>query len=129
MSYATALAYRLPGLIKSTTEGKNFGSGVVTYAISESRWQKLPEEVRKAMEDSGDEVTRDACAAFDLGVSTDIEALRKDGVEVTRMSDIDHAEIGKAMTTIADEWAGELEGRGKPGRAVLDAFRAVRKSN
>ena len=125
MSYATALAYRLPGLIKSATQGENFGSGVVTYAISLNRWRKLPDEVRKAMEDSGDEVTREACVAFDHGVSADIDTLRKDGVELTPMSDADHAEIAKATTTVANQWADELEGRGKPGKAVLDAFHAA----
>jgi TRAP-type C4-dicarboxylate transport system substrate-binding protein len=125
MSYATALAYRLQGIVKYATTEENFGSGVITYVISQERWAKLPADVQKAMSEAGDAVTKEACVNFDHGVDADIAALGKEGVEMVRLPQADHDKIAKEMATIGDDWAAELEGRGKPGKAVLEAFRAA----
>jgi TRAP-type C4-dicarboxylate transport system substrate-binding protein len=125
MSYATALAYRLQGIVKYATTDENFGSGVITYVISHERWAKLPPDVQKAMSEAGDALTKEACASFDQGVDADITTLKKGGVEMVHLPPADHAKIAREMATIGDEWAAELDGRGKPGKAVLEAFRAA----
>ncbi len=125
MSYATALAYRLPGIVRYATTEENFGSGVITYVISQERWGKLPPDVQKAMSEAGEAVTKEACINFDHGVEADIATLKKDGVEMVHLPQGDHDKIAKEMATIGDEWAAELDGRGKPGKAVLGAFRAT----
>ena len=53
ISYASILAYHLPGLVHAGTYGENLGTGVVDYAISRSRWDALPPDVRTAMADAG----------------------------------------------------------------------------
>ena len=123
MSYATALAYRLPGLVHAGTSGENFGSGVITYAIAEARWAKLPPRLQQAMTDAGEAVTRSACASFDRGVDDDMARLEKDGVRLVRLPEADHAAIAQEAAVVAGAWSKELDDRGKPGSAVLAAFR------
>jgi TRAP-type C4-dicarboxylate transport system substrate-binding protein len=122
MSYATALAYRLPGLVHSATTGENFGSGVITYVISKQRWAQLPPKLQQAMSDAGEAVTRSACASFDAGVVSDMANLQKQGVKLVPLPEADHAAVARETTAVAAEWAKELDGRGKPGSAVLAAF-------
>lgn len=123
MAYGTALAYRLPGLVKYGTRGENFGSGVVTYAISNKRWDALPEDVREVLDEVGDEVTVAACAAIDAGVEKDMAELEQNGVELVAMPESDRAAIDDALEEIARQWAGDLDTRDKKGTATLEAFR------
>lgn len=123
ISYASILAYRLPGLIRSATYGENLGTGVIAYAISRARWNKLPADIQAAMIEAGEAVTRRACANFDTGVASDVTRLKQDGVALVTLSDADRAAIGTEMAGVANDWAKELDGRGKPGTETLTAFR------
>lgn len=125
MAYGTALAYRLPGLVEYGTKGENFGSGVVTYAISQERWNELPEDVRQVLDEVGDEVTMAACAAIDEGVEEDMAELEEKGVELVAMPESDREAIDEALDEIAREWATDLDARGKKGTETLEAFRSA----
>lgn len=123
MAYGTALAYKIPEFVHSATKGENFGSGVVTYGISLDRWNKLPEAVRAALDEAGKAATQSACKTIDAGVGEDMKKLGAAGVDLVAMPQSDRAAIDAAMAKIGDEWAKELDGRGKPGSEVLKAFK------
>lgn len=123
MAYGTALAYRITGLVNYGTKGENFGSGVVTYTMSTERWEALPEDVRQVLGEVGDEVTAQACAEIDQGVAEDMAELEEKGVELVAMPESDRATIDPALERISQDWASELDGRGKAGTATLKAFR------
>ncbi len=125
VAYSTALAYNLQGLVKHGTLGENFGSGVITYVISESKWKQLPPDVQKAMSEAGDAVTRQACARVDQSVEADMGKLRQAGVTLTRLPEADHKSLQQVTGGVAREWAADLDKRGKPGTQVLDAFRTA----
>jgi TRAP-type C4-dicarboxylate transport system substrate-binding protein len=120
MSYSTALAYKLPGLVKFGTTGENFGSGVITYVISEAKWKQLPATVQSAMSEAGDAATRAACARIDQGVATDVGKLEAAGVALARPSD--SKALRELTATVNRDWAAELDKRGRPGSQVLAAF-------
>lgn len=122
LSYASILAYKIPGLVKAGTFGQNLGTGVIAYAISRAKWDKLPPDIQKILAEAGETATRKACASFDAGVAGDVEKLRQAGVTLVRLPDADQTALAKAMSGVANEWAAELDARGKPGSDVLTAF-------
>lgn len=123
ISYASILAYHLPGLIHAATYGENLGTGVIAYAISRDRWNKLTPDLQSVLRDAGTAASEHACASFDAGVATDVAKLKQEGVNFVTLSKEDHAKLARLMQGVAGEWAAELDRRGKPGSEVLAAFR------
>ena len=128
MSYSTALAYNLQNLVKAGTLGENFGSGVITYVMSNSRLAQLPAKTREALVEAGVHMTKKACEAIDASVMRDIERLRQAGVAVQPLPEADRAEVAKLMASVGQEWAADLDKRGKPGTPALAAFREALQS-
>ena len=44
-------------------------------------------------------------------------------------SDEDMKRLGEIMASVGDEWAAGLDGEGKPGTDILNAFRAALAAN
>ena len=61
------------------------------------------------------------CGCLDKEEAEDLEKLKKNGVTVVRWSTADKKEIDASLATVANEWAAELDKRGKPGSEVLKA--------
>lgn len=122
VSYATALAYNLAGHVKFGTTGENFGSGVITYVISESKWKQLPPAVQTAMAEAGDAATRRACARIDQNVEADMAKMRAAGVTLVRLGDADRKSLQDLTGGVGREWAEELDRRGREGSKVVEAF-------
>jgi len=114
--------YDLHTVTKASTFDANLGGFVVTYAMAESTWAALPEDVRAAIAEAGEETTRQACAI----VADEAEAVRgkvmEAGVAPVELGEEDRAELLRIANTIGTQWAEEMEGQGKPGRLVLEAF-------
>jgi TRAP-type C4-dicarboxylate transport system substrate-binding protein len=127
MAYGTALAYRLPGLVRSGTTGENFGSGVITYGISLKKWQSLPQDVRTVLEKAGEAATMSACQTIGQSVDADKEKLVQAGVKLVTLPAGDREFVDRELANVAQEWAKELDGRGLDGTAVLTAFRNAAK--
>lgn len=122
LGMGSILSYNLPGSAKFVTIGENFGSIVAVYGISEARWKRLPENVRKVMQEAGEAANRNMCVIADKGVETDYEKLKQRGVSAVRFPAADHQEIAALAATVRAEWAEGLDKRGKPGTEVLKAF-------
>lgn len=119
---ASALAYDTVGLVKASTANENFGSAVLTYMISNTRWNALPETVRKAMLDAGEKTVRRICAYADKEVGNDLAKIRAKGVSVGPLPDHSRSEIAALANGIGKEWADQLDKRNKAGTDVLRAF-------
>lgn len=126
--YASLLSYDLAGITKYGTTGENFGSAVLTYVMSESRWKKLSPEIQKAMLEAGEKTTQRACSMTDKDTVADIEKIRQKGVTFVHFEGADRQIIDKNMAEVNEQWAKTLDGRGKPGSDVLKAFRAELKA-
>lgn len=125
--YASLISYDLVGLTKYGTTGENFGSAVLTYVMSESRWKSLSPEIQKALAEAGDKTTRRACSMTDKDTQTDIEKIRNKGVALVHFEGDDRKLIDANRAEVNDKWAKDLDRRGKPGTEVLDAFRSALK--
>jgi TRAP-type C4-dicarboxylate transport system substrate-binding protein len=125
MGVATVISYDLIPYLKAATYGESFGGTVVTYAISEAAWKKLPADVQQAMTEAGNAATLNGCKLADAAVETQYEKLRAAGVKIVSLSAEDKAAFLQGTANIGKEWAATLERRGKPANQVLEAFRAA----
>ncbi len=119
------LGYDLGGLLKHMSVGQNFGNVLNFHVISIKKWNALPEGVRKAMEEAGDAATRNVCMRLDQDAAKDTEALRAKGLKPSEWSAADQQKIREMRESVGEQWAADLEKRGKPGQSVLKAFHAA----
>lgn len=127
LPYGSITAYDLQDQVKSASVGANFGSFVATYVISEKRWKTLSPDVQAAMTRIGSEATTRGCKISQQREVQDQEKLKARGVHEVQFNDADKARIKVEMADISKEWAKELDGRGKPGTEVLNAFEGALK--
>ena len=57
----SVISYGLDKLVKNATDGIGFGSFTVAYSIGVDTWNRLPPEVRKAMDDVAEEMEPKLC--------------------------------------------------------------------
>lgn len=124
LGVATVLSYDLVPYIRSASYGESFGGAVVTYAISNANFERLPPEVQEALVEAGRMATLRGCEAADAAVDEQYERLREAGVHVFQLEHEDAETFAAGTSMIGDNWADSLERRGRPGREVLEAFRA-----
>lgn len=125
-SYEGVVNNKLP--IKYVTSEVGFGSGAAMIFIAENRWNKLPEEVKKAMLEAGKAATQTLCSGMMREETASLEKLKQAGVTVVRWSAEDKKEMERVMAAVADEWASQMDKRGKPGSQVLKAVLEARDS-
>ena len=119
------LGYDLGGLLKTMTVGQNFGNVINFHVISLKRWNELPANVRAAMEEAGDAATRNVCERLDADAAKDTETLKSKGLKVNDITAADQQKIREMRESVGEQWAADLDKRGKPGTATLKAFREV----
>ncbi|MFG1466431.1 TRAP transporter substrate-binding protein DctP [Xanthobacter sp. DSM 24535] len=124
---ASVLAYDLAGLVKSGTANENFGSAVLTYMISNTRWNAMSPAVQKAMLDAGDAATRRVCAYADREVENDLARIRQKGGTLAPLPAADRASAAPMMSAVRQDWAAQLDKRSRPGTEVLNAFEEALK--
>jgi TRAP-type C4-dicarboxylate transport system substrate-binding protein len=117
--------YDLAPYLKSATEGTNFGSFVATWMISQSKYDSLPAEVQKALTDAGAAATLNGCKETDAADAAEKQAIIDAGVTFVKLRDADMQTLDATMASVGDDWAADLDTRGKPATQVLQAFRAA----
>jgi len=125
-SYGVTVNYNIPA--KYVTAGEGFGSAAAIFIISENRWKQLSDSVKKAMAEAGETANRSVCAGMDKEEVGDLEKLKQKGVMVVRWSAADKMEMDAVLASVANEWATELDKRGKPGSEALKAALEARDS-
>jgi TRAP-type C4-dicarboxylate transport system substrate-binding protein len=66
-SYQSSVSYDFGKILKSGTEGLNFGTAIFTYSMGEAKFKSLPENVRKVLVEAGEQTTREGCNRFEDG--------------------------------------------------------------
>ncbi|HUR90655.1 MAG TPA: TRAP transporter substrate-binding protein DctP [Ramlibacter sp.] len=116
--------YDIDKLSKTGTIGSNFGSFVANWVISEKRFQSLPPAMQKELTAIGEDFTKSTCKQVEKDEAGDIEKTKTAGVKLTPLSKADQDALMHAATEVANEWAQNLDRRGKSGTEVLNAFKA-----
>lgn len=123
LSFVSVESYKLTDLTKTATVGGNYGTVLVTYSISDSKWAKLPPDAQRILLEAGDRTVQTACAAFDAQERAAAEKLKASGARLIAFSGADGAALNRVADEVASTWAADLDKRGKPGTATLKAFR------
>lgn len=121
-SYQSSVSYELGKLLKSGTEGLNFGTAIFTYSIGEAKFRSLPENVRKVLVEAGEKTTREGCKRFEDGEKAATEKIKAQGLKVIEFGPDDKKAFSEAFKTVAEDWVKDLDKRGKPGTDVFKAF-------
>ena len=118
----SVVAYGLDKLVKHATEGVSFGSFIVAYSINQSVWDKLPDDVKKAMNEASEAIEPTACAQVDKETETTRKHLQDQGVSFEPLPEATRAEMKDKLKGVGKEWASGLDSRGKQASAALKEF-------
>jgi TRAP-type C4-dicarboxylate transport system substrate-binding protein len=121
----SVVAYGLDKLVKYATDGVSFGSFIVAYSINQSVWDKLPDDVKKAMNEASEAITPKACADVDKEQDVTRQKMKDEGISFTALSDATRAEMKDKLKGVAQEWAKGLDSRGKQASATLKEFEGL----
>jgi len=116
------LAYDLPGRLKTGTQDVSFGTVLLTYSMSRKRFQAFPKNVQEAMLAAGKKASLNVCEFLDASGASNREKIEAAGVKHFKLSDADKKKLAEASASARNEWAAQLERRGLPGKAVLEAY-------
>jgi len=97
----------------------------VAYSISQSAWDSLPDDVKKAMDDASEAIEPQVCAAVDKELAGSREHLQQSGVTFEPISEETKAQMKEKLTGVGKEWAAALDARGKPASAALAEFNGL----
>jgi len=118
-------SYGLDKLVKRATEGVSFGSFIVAYSINQGAWDRLPADVKTAMEEASEAIEPKVCAEVDREQIGSREHLQQAGVTFEPIPDESRVKIREKLKGVGQEWAAGLDGRGKPASAALREFDAL----
>lgn len=118
----SVVAYSLDKLVKHATEGVSFGSFIVAYSINQSVWDKLPDDVKKAMDEASEAIAPKTCAEVDKELKVTRQKMKDDGISFDPLPDATRAEMKDKLKGVAQEWATGLDSRGKQASAALKEF-------
>jgi len=121
-SYQSSASYDFGKILKSGTEGLNFGTAIFTYSIGETKFKSLPENVRKALVEAGEQTTREACKRFEDGDKAAADKIKSQGMKIINFSADDKKVFDTAFKSVAQDWVKDVDKRGKPGTDVFKAF-------
>lgn len=121
------VGYDLGPLVKHAVSGENFGDVVTFHAMKLDAWKALPENVRIAMTNAGDDATAHACEMLEIDVDKNIKTLKSAGVTFTPLTDDARNALKAIQLDVAKQWAKGVDARGLPGTEVLQAFRDALK--
>ncbi|MBC7133272.1 MAG: TRAP transporter substrate-binding protein DctP [Roseovarius sp.] len=117
--------YDLQRHATAATVGLNFGSFVATYMISRDRWAQLPQDVRDAMTEVGNEIVEAGCRATEEMEADDIALIEAAGTRMVEFPEQDKERLKALMAEVSQEWAANLDGRGLRGSEVLGTFQEL----
>jgi TRAP-type C4-dicarboxylate transport system substrate-binding protein len=114
-------SYSLIELLKSSTFTENLGTVVLTYSIGQAKWKGLSEAHRKALLDTGKQVSLASCEKFIAAEKGAQDKARARKVAPIEFNAADRKRLETAFAQATKEWAASLDQRGKPGSATLEA--------
>jgi len=121
--HSSILPYEVLPFLKYATQDVNFGSFVVTYVISQNKWDQLDEATQKILADAGEAATLHGCEVADRMDGEDKQKIADSGVKFVTFSEADQEKLQEVLGTVSQRWAEDLDKRGKPGTEILEAFR------
>lgn len=123
-SHMALPSLKLDQLFKYSVGGMSLGGGSVVLAMSDRAWEALPEDVKVAMNEAGPITEIESCSWQDeQEASFSKELAEERDWQIATLYPEEKAQWEARITEVAKDWAAEMESTGKPGDAILEAFR------
>src|SRR5258708_39965727 len=113
-SYQSSVSYDFGKILKSGTEGLNFGTAIFTYSIGEAKFKTLPENVRKALVEAGEQTTREGCKRFEDGELRTTAKIESQGMKVIEFGAEDKKVFATAFNVVPSDAGKDIHNRAKP---------------
>lgn len=79
------------------------------------------------MVEAGDTVSRSMCDSLDKAEADAVGKLRQKGTAIVQWSPADRRDVDARLLSVSQEWAQDLDKRGRPGSEVLKSIREARE--
>lgn len=116
-------SYRLNEQSKYATFGFDLFVFYAAFVVNERVWQKLPEDVRKALLQAGQEASARVAKYTDEEDRTLKQKLAAGGITVLTLSNQEQDEVARLIAPVYQNWVTEMSGKGLPGEKVFAAFK------
>lgn len=125
--YSSARAYDIhtPSTLPHVVEGVTFGSATVVYAMDKRRWERLPAEVREALDAAGRLTEENVCKYADNEESSVREAMVASGVKIVEIAEENRGEWRSRFGNVWQAWSATLDTAGHPASDVLKEFQSA----
>ncbi|HEY0297197.1 MAG TPA: hypothetical protein VGC69_17845, partial [Bordetella sp.] len=97
-------------------------SFIVAYSIRQDTWNRLPDDVKAAMDAASEAIEPQICKQVDDSQTATQHKLEEGGTVYNTLSDPVLKDLQAKLQGVGKVWAGELDQRGKPGTPALAEF-------
>jgi len=94
-------------------------------AMNHRFFKKLPADLKKVVEEVSDKWSAKAGRIVDESSTQAAQILKGQGVEIYQVSEAERKEWWDALNPMLDGWVKSVEGKGLPGRQILDEVLAL----
>jgi TRAP-type C4-dicarboxylate transport system substrate-binding protein len=114
----------LENSFKYTVQGPMLGGGSTVYGMSQKLFDSLGPDVQAALMKAGAETQQRLCNYLDKADAEETAWLVKEKkFTVTKLPAAELAKWNERVQPIANDWAKEMDSTGRPGSAMLRAYR------
>lgn len=117
-------AYKIEEVLSSITTNASLGTVAFAAFINEDVWQGLPEDARALISEVATEIGETMAAEFKAQTDVAYAKLDELGVKLIELSPEVAEQFSGKLQSVEAEWVKQMEARGLPGQATLDAYRA-----
>lgn len=113
--------FKLAELLKYGTETEFYTMSMMVV-MNKRKYESLPEDVKKAIDaTTGLVMSQEAGKVYDDTNVPMRNLCMKKGMEVLRLPDQEKKKLKSLTMPLRDKWVKEMEAKGMPGKAILDA--------
>ena len=127
-AYSSVRDYDYWRYSKYGATGFSLGTPGIFAAISEAKFQSLPEDVQNALVEAGKAAEENFCAFMDQDEAKAIEDLQTEeygSMTIYTWTPEQVEELDAATSGVVDAWVQDLESRGIPAQQALDDYKAA----
>jgi TRAP-type transport system periplasmic protein len=99
--------------------GSQFSGGI---AVNKSRFEKLPPEVQKALQEAADEWSAQYARQQAAAVDRSMQGMAAAGAKISELSPAERKRWADALGPVAQTWSADVTSKGGPGKDVLKMY-------
>ena len=120
---ASQFTYKTETLLNSWTTNGSLGNVAFGLFVNEDSWQELPDDIKAAMLQAGEETGTNVARAYKQGDAEGYEKLRAMGKTVYELSPEVQAQMGERLVAVEKDWLAQMAQRNLPGEEILATYK------